>query len=257
VSGWSSADYQTLLLTRYVPIVCILAVHLTHEDMWCATSRELASKHEPEEMTKATLALSLLLSSKLILLTKAGTADTEETAWSALGLDRLCVCNLFSSLPSLPQKYVSQTSFLLLLFPYGNSQRPGWMGHQGVGWGFHKFNCFEKTDVASMDWSYYPFVSTALISGYTNQEWPNGIAVIPTRCCTSRRVYYIAFSMFSPKRISARSCSYRFSMCEIRSQELVDSPPKMCVIGAKKTLSRLYSQVSIQAPLFSWNQVLF
>jgi hypothetical protein len=48
--------------------------------MRCATSRELASKHEPEEMTIATLALSLLLSSELILLTKAGAADTEEIA---------------------------------------------------------------------------------------------------------------------------------------------------------------------------------
>ena len=124
--------------------------------------------------------------------------------------------------------------------------------------GIHKFNCFEKTDVASMDWScYFPFVSTALISGYTNWKWPNGIAVVPTRCCTSWRVYCIAFSMFSPTRISTRSCSYGFSMCEIKSQELADSPPKMCAIGAKKTLSRLYSQVSIQAPLFGWNQVLF
>jgi len=115
VAGWSSADYQMLLLTRYVPIVRILAVYLTHEDMWCATSRELASKHKPEEMTKATLALSLLLSSKLILSTKAGAADTEETAWSALGLDRLCVRNLFSSPPSLPQKHVSQTSFFVVV----------------------------------------------------------------------------------------------------------------------------------------------
>ena len=45
------------------------------------------------------------------------------------------------------------------------------MGHQGVGWGFHKFICFEKTDVASMDWScYFPFVSTALITGYVSES---------------------------------------------------------------------------------------
>ena len=226
MAGWSRADYQTLLLTRYVPIVCILAVHLMHEDMWCATSRELASKHEPKEMTKATLALSLLLSSKLIILTKASTADIEETAWSALGLNRLCVRNLFLLYPPSLRNMFHRLIFCCCCFPTG----------------IHKFNCFEKTDIDSMDWScYFPFVSTALISGYTNRKWPNGIAVIPTRCCTSRRVYCIAFSMFSPTRISARSCSYGFSMCEIRSQELVDSTPKMCVIGAKKTLSRLYS----------------
>jgi hypothetical protein len=42
--------------------------------------KERASKHKTEEMTKATLALSLLLISDLILSTKAGAADTEETA---------------------------------------------------------------------------------------------------------------------------------------------------------------------------------
>ena len=37
--------------------------------------------------------------------------------------------------------------------------------------GFHKFICFEKTDVASMDWScYFPFVSTALITGYVSES---------------------------------------------------------------------------------------
>ncbi len=69
-------------------------------------------------------------------------------------------------------------------------------------------------------------------NGVRVRKWPNGISVVPTRCCTSRRVYCIAFSMFSPTRISVRSCSHGFSMCEIRSQELADSPPKMCVIGA-------------------------
>ena len=37
--------------------------------------------------------------------------------------------------------------------------------------GFHKFICFEKTDVASMDLScYFPFVSTALITGYVSES---------------------------------------------------------------------------------------
>ena len=184
-----------------------------HKDMWCATSRELASKHEPEEMTKGTLALSLLLSSELILSTKADAADTEETAWSALGLDRLCVRNLFSSPPSLPQKHVSRTYF----FPYGVSQ---------VHLFWKDWRCLNGLVLL------FSVCEYSIDNGVRVRKWPNGILVVPTRCCTSQRVYCIAFSMFSPTRISARSCSHGFSMCEIRSQELADSPPKMCVFGA-------------------------
>ena len=165
---------STHLLTQYVPTVRIMAVHLTHKDIWCATSREQASKQKTKEMTKATLALRLLLSSKLILSTKAGAADTEETAWSALGLDCLCVHSFF--LPHPPS--LRNMFHGLIVFPLG----------------FLKFICFEKTDVAAMDWSCYsPFVNAALLSAYTNQKWPNYISVVSTRCYTSRRVYCIAF----------------------------------------------------------------
>ena len=124
--------------------------------------------------------------------------------------------------------------------------------------GFHKFICFEKTDVASMDWScYFPFVSTALITGYVSESDPMAYRSYPWDVALHGGFIALLFSMFSPTRISVWSCSHGFSMCEIRSQELADSPPKMCVIGAKKTLSRSHSQVSIQAPLFDWNQVLF
>ena len=80
----------------------------------------------------------------------------------------------------------------------------------------------------------------SIIIGVPSREWPYGILVVPTRCCTSQKVYCIIFAMFSPMRISARSCSHVIFMCEIRSQELADSPPKMCVTGATKTFFRLY-----------------
>jgi hypothetical protein len=139
-----------------------------HKNMWCATSRELASKHEPEEMTKATLALSLLLSSELILSTKAGAADTEETAfWK----DWHCL------------------NGLVLLFSV----------------------CEYSID-----------------KGVRVQKWPNGISVVPTRCCTSRRVYCIAFSMFSPTRKSTRSCSQDFRCVRLGARSWQIPPPR-CV----------------------------
>ena len=65
-------------------------------------------------------------------------------------------------------------------------------------------------------------------NGVCIRKWPNGISVVPIRCCTSRRVCCIAFFIFSPTRISARSCSHGFSMCEIRSQGIVvRAPPKL------------------------------
>jgi len=189
----SSADYLTLQLTRYVPIVCILAAHLSHEDMWCVTSRELASKHEPKEMTKATLALSLLLSSELILSTRAGTADTEETAWSALGLDCLCVRNLFlRHPPSLRNMFHG-----LRFSPYGVSQ---------VHLSWKDCRCLNGLVLLFSVREY------SIDNGVRIRKWPNGITVVPTRCCTSWRwrVGCIAFFMFSPTRICARSCSHGF-----------------------------------------------
>ena len=125
------------------------------------------------------------------------------------------------------------------------------MGHQGVGWGFRKFICFEKTDVASMDWScYFPFVSTALITGYVSESDPMAYWSYPRDVALHEGSIALLFSMFSPTRISARSCSHGFSMCEIRSQELADSPPQdVCVWSLEDTLeivlTSFYSSPSI------------
>jgi len=182
--------------------------------MWCATSRELASKHEPEKMTKATLTLSLLSSSKLIISTKAGAADTEETAWSALGLDCLCVRNLFSSPPSLPHKHVSRTSFF---FPTG----------------FHKFICFEKTDVASMDWScYFPFVNTALVTGYVSESDPMAYRSYPWDVALHGGFIALFFHVLSHENKHAVLLTWFFRCVRLGARSWRIPPPKMCVIGA-------------------------
>ena len=80
-----------------------------------------------------------------------------------------------------------------------------------------------------MDWScYFPFVSTALITGYVSESDLMAYRSYPRDVALHGGFIALLFSMFSPTRISARSCS----MCEIRSQELADPPPKMCAIGA-------------------------
>jgi hypothetical protein len=57
--------------------------------------------------------------------------------------------------------------------------------------------------------------------------------------------------MFSPRRISTWS---RYPMCELRSQDLVDSPPKMCVFGVPGDVEEILKFVllsSIQVSIFS------
>ena len=77
-----------------------------------------------------------------------------------------------------------------------------------------------------MDWScYFPFVSTALIMGYVSESDLMAYRLYPRDVALHGG---FAFSMFSPTRISVRSCSHGFLMCENRSQELADSPPR-CV----------------------------
>ncbi len=57
--------------------------------------------------------------------------------------------------------------------------------------------------------------------------------------------------------LSALSCSHVILMCEIRSQELVDSPPQDVCDWSHKDILEIILSNSIQAPLFGWNQVLF
>ena len=63
-----------------------------------------------------------------------------------------------------------------------------------------------------------------------------------TRCCTSQRVYFIAFSMFSPTRKSARSCSHGFLMWWIPPQDVCDWSQEDTL---KTVLSSFYSSPSI------------
>ncbi len=97
--------------------------------------------------------LSLLLSSKLILLTKAGTADTEEIVLISFGPQLLGVCSFF--LPHSPS--LRNIFHGLLFFPHGVL--------------FLKFICFEKAGIASMDWScYFPYVDALLSLGYPTES---------------------------------------------------------------------------------------
>ncbi len=71
--------------------------------------------------------------------------------------------------------------------------------------------------------------------------------------CHPWKGLYIIFSMFSPRRISTRSCLHFNLMCELRSQDLVDSPPKMCVFGVPRDIEEILKFVllsSIQVSIF-------
>ncbi len=150
--------------------------------------------------------LSLLLSSELILSTKAGAVDTEETVLISFGPWSLGVSSFF--LPTLPPSETCFTDFFF--FPWG------FVSQVHLFWkGWHCLNGLVLL---------FSVRGCSIIIGVPNREWPNGISVVPTRCCVSRKVYCIIFVMFSPTKISARSCSHVILMCEIRSQELADSP---------------------------------
>ncbi len=101
-------------------------------------------------------ALSFLLSSKLILPTKAGAADTKETALSALGLNCLASVPSFFSPPSIPQKHVSRTYY------------PCYFGFLWVHLFWKNWRCWNGLVLHS------PFTKGVLSPGHTHQGWPAG-----------------------------------------------------------------------------------
>jgi len=102
-----------------------------------------------------------------------------------------------------------------------------------------------------MDWScYFPFVSAALLTGYGPEvtKWHSGRT--HEMLHFTEGLFALPFHVLSHENKRAGPAHMEFSMCEIRSQELADSPPKMCVIRSLEdtleiVLSSFYSSPAI------------
>jgi hypothetical protein len=94
-----------------------------------------------------------------------------------------------------------------------------------------------------MDWScVLPLAKEALAPGHTHQVWPTGYLVVPREASFNKGLH-IAFTMFSPTRISARSCSH--GRCVRIGVRIWWIPPPRCVlleccIGVSRSYSQVY-----------------
>ena len=86
----------------HIAIESILPLTYAHPRTWLALCTKIqdvpgvGQTYRPRN-DQSLDALSSLLSSESIILTKAGAADTDETAWSALGLNRLASIPVLSA----------------------------------------------------------------------------------------------------------------------------------------------------------------
>ncbi len=214
--GWLSSNGKWIPFTRhsYLPSTnpwYVFWLSFDARDLWRATSREQASKHKPEEMTKAIIAVSFFFwAASWSYWLRPAQRTQRRLSWSALGLD--CLASIPSFFPTLP---ASETCFTDFFF-----SPPGFVSQVHLFW--KGWRCLNGLVLL------FSICRWSIIIGVPNREWPNGILVVPTRCCVSRKVYCIIFAMFSPTRMSVWSCSHVILMCEIRSQELADPPPR-CV----------------------------
>ncbi len=163
---------------RYVSRIRIWP-QLTQEIFWHAEFFRWLPKHKVGEIDQShllQLSLPFNWAASLILSTKAGAANTEETAWSALGLDHLASVSFF--FPTLPP---SKTCFTDLGY-------------------FPRFILFWK-DWRSQDGLvlHFSFDHEALAPGCYGREWPIGIPASPTRCIIWGRLVALPFCVLSPE----------------------------------------------------------
>ncbi len=210
--------------------------HLTHKVLTCSEF-QMTPKHKPGEIGQShrSQAQSSFWAASPSASTKAGAKDTEETAWSALGLNRLA--SIPSFFPTLPP---SETCVIDLgvLLPY-------------------RFICFEETDVAEMDWSYIsPLHFGALLIGVL----PPRVTRWRIDCTHKTPPHAEEMSDYLSHVLShenKHAVPLKWDLWCVRLGARVGwfPPPKMCFIWSLEEILKSVLLSSIQVCVFFWNQV--